>query len=161
MSNFKPFKAVRPLPAYAERVAALPYDVMTSDEAREIVIDNPHSFLHVDKAEIDLPLGTDLYSEEVYAKAAENLKDLETYEIMKQDRFDCYYIYEQTWQSRTQTGGDQFDWKVGDKASHGKWGVGMVVSVKGEGDGTELDVAFPAPTGIKRLLAKFAPITKA
>ena len=61
----------------------------------------------------------------------------------------------------TSTGGDQFDWKVGDKASHGKWGVGMVVSVKGEGDGTELDVAFPAPTGIKRLLAKFAPITKA
>ena len=104
MSNFKPFKAVRPLPAYAERVAALPYDVMTSDEAREMVIDNPHSFLHVDKAEIDLPLGTDLYSEEVYAKAAENLKDLETYEIMKQDRFDCYYIYEQTWQGRTQTG---------------------------------------------------------
>lgn len=59
------------------------------------------------------------------------------------------------------TGGNQFDWKVGDKASHGKWGVGMVVSVKGEGDGMELDIAFPAPTGIKRLLAKFAPITKA
>lgn len=59
------------------------------------------------------------------------------------------------------TGGNQFDWKIGDKASHGKWGVGMVVSVKGEGDGMELDIAFPAPTGIKRLLAKFAPITKA
>lgn len=59
------------------------------------------------------------------------------------------------------TGGNQFDWKVGDKASHGKWGIGMVVSVKGEGDGMELDIAFPAPTGIKRLLAKFAPITKA
>ena len=59
------------------------------------------------------------------------------------------------------TGGDKFDWKIGDKAAHGKWGVGMVVSVKGEGDGMELDIAFPAPTGIKRLLAKFAPITKA
>lgn len=59
------------------------------------------------------------------------------------------------------TGGNQFDWKVGDKASHGKWGIGMVVSVKGEDDGMELDIAFPAPTGIKRLLAKFAPITKA
>ena len=59
------------------------------------------------------------------------------------------------------TGGDKFDWKVGDKAAHGKWGVGMVVSVKGEGDGMELDIAFPSPTGIKRLLAKFAPITKA
>ncbi|SEM92619.1 DNA helicase-2 / ATP-dependent DNA helicase PcrA [Mesobacillus persicus] len=61
----------------------------------------------------------------------------------------------------TSTGGDQVGWKVGDKASHGKWGVGTVVSVKGSGEGTELDIAFPSPTGVKRLLAKFAPITKA
>ncbi|MFE8701318.1 DNA helicase PcrA [Cytobacillus sp. FJAT-54145] len=61
----------------------------------------------------------------------------------------------------TSTGGDELDWKVGDKAAHGKWGVGTVVSVKGEGEGTELDIAFPSPTGIKRLLAKFAPIKKA
>ncbi|TDK56165.1 DNA helicase PcrA [Bacillus salipaludis] len=59
------------------------------------------------------------------------------------------------------TGGDQVGWKVGDKAEHGKWGIGTVVSVKGEGEGTELDIAFPSPTGIKRLLAKFAPIKKA
>jgi DNA helicase II / ATP-dependent DNA helicase PcrA len=59
------------------------------------------------------------------------------------------------------TGGDELAWKVGDKAQHGKWGVGTVVSVKGSGEGTELDIAFPSPTGIKRLLAKFAPITKA
>ena len=59
------------------------------------------------------------------------------------------------------TGGDEIGWKVGDKAEHGKWGIGTVVSVKGEGEGTELDIAFPSPTGIKRLLAKFAPITKA
>ncbi|MFS0638934.1 DNA helicase PcrA [Mesobacillus foraminis] len=59
------------------------------------------------------------------------------------------------------TGGDQLDWKVGDKAQHGKWGTGTVVSVKGSGEGTELDIAFPSPTGVKRLLAKFAPITKA
>ncbi|RFU68916.1 DNA helicase PcrA [Peribacillus saganii] len=58
------------------------------------------------------------------------------------------------------TGGDEIGWKVGDKASHKKWGVGTVVSVKGEGEGKELDIAFPSPTGIKRLLAKFAPITK-
>ncbi len=58
------------------------------------------------------------------------------------------------------TGGDQLDWKVGDRASHGKWGVGTVVSVKGSGEGTELDIAFPSPTGVKRLLAKFAPVTK-
>lgn len=58
------------------------------------------------------------------------------------------------------TGGDQLEWKAGDKAVHGKWGTGTVVSVKGEGDGLELDIAFPN-IGIKRLLAKFAPITKA
>ena len=57
--------------------------------------------------------------------------------------------------------GDELSWKVGDKAEHGKWGTGTVVSVKGEGDSTELDIAFPSPTGIKRLLAKFAPIKKA
>ncbi|MFL0506455.1 DNA helicase PcrA [Ureibacillus sp. 179-F W5.1 NHS] len=57
------------------------------------------------------------------------------------------------------TGGDQLQWKAGDKAVHGKWGTGTVVSVKGEGDGMELDIAFPS-IGIKRLLAKFAPITK-
>ncbi len=59
------------------------------------------------------------------------------------------------------TGGDQFGWKAGDKAIHKKWGTGMVVSVKGEGDNTELDIAFPQPIGIKRLLAQFAPIEKA
>lgn len=58
------------------------------------------------------------------------------------------------------TGGDELGWKVGDKAQHGKWGTGTVVSVKGEGESTELDIAFPSPTGVKRLLAKFAPITK-
>ena len=60
----------------------------------------------------------------------------------------------------TATGGDEFGWAVGDKASHKKWGIGTVVSVKGEGEGKELDIAFPSPTGIKRLLAKFAPIEK-
>ncbi|ETI70653.1 DNA helicase PcrA [Neobacillus vireti] len=59
------------------------------------------------------------------------------------------------------TSGDEVGWKVGDKAEHGKWGTGTVVSVKGQGEGTELDIAFPSPVGIKRLLAKFAPIKKA
>ncbi|MCQ6277028.1 DNA helicase PcrA [Bacillus sp. V3B] len=58
----------------------------------------------------------------------------------------------------TMTGGDDVQWQVGDKAEHGKWGIGTVVSVKGNGEGTELDIAFPSPTGVKRLLAKFAPI---
>ncbi|WP_182101913.1 DNA helicase PcrA [Niallia taxi] len=58
------------------------------------------------------------------------------------------------------TGGEEIGWNVGDKAVHGKWGTGTVVSVKGEGDSKELDIAFPSPVGIKRLLAKFAPIQK-
>ncbi|MCH1624668.1 DNA helicase PcrA [Ferdinandcohnia quinoae] len=61
----------------------------------------------------------------------------------------------------TSTGGDEIGWNVGDKAEHKKWGIGTVVSVKGDGESKELDIAFPSPTGIKRLLAKFAPITKA
>lgn len=59
------------------------------------------------------------------------------------------------------SGGEEIGWKVGDKAEHGKWGTGTVVSVKGQGEGTELDIAFPSPVGVKRLLAKFAPIKKA
>src|SRR5690625_4675034 len=58
------------------------------------------------------------------------------------------------------TGAENKEWKAGDKALHKKWGIGTVVKVQGSGEETELDVAFPAPTGIKRLLAKFAPITK-
>jgi len=58
------------------------------------------------------------------------------------------------------TGGEDIGWNVGDKAVHGKWGTGTVVSVKGDGDSKELDIAFPSPVGIKRLLAKFAPIQK-
>lgn len=58
------------------------------------------------------------------------------------------------------SGGEAVGWKAGDKAEHGKWGIGTVVGVKGEGDRMELDIAFPSPTGIKRLLAKFAPIKK-
>ncbi|HEY0826520.1 MAG TPA: DNA helicase PcrA [Bacilli bacterium] len=57
--------------------------------------------------------------------------------------------------------GDQTDFKTGDKVSHGKWGTGLIVSVKGTGDDMELHIAFPAPVGVKRLLARFAPITKA
>jgi DNA helicase-2/ATP-dependent DNA helicase PcrA len=63
-----------------------------------------------------------------------------------------------TIQTNVQT---ETEWKVGDKVSHKVWGTGTVVRVKGNGDDQELDVAFPSPIGIKRLLAKFAPITKA
>lgn len=59
-----------------------------------------------------------------------------------------------------ESGGEKMEWQVGSKAIHKKWGEGMVVSVRGQGENTELDIAFPSPTGIKRLLAKFAPIEK-
>ena len=76
MSVFRPFRAVRPKREYASDVAALPYDVMNSEEARKKVEGKPYSFIHVDKAEVDLPENTYLYSDEVYNKAAENLSKL-------------------------------------------------------------------------------------
>ena len=104
MAMFQPFRAVRPLPQYAAEVAALPYDVMNSQEAREMVQGKPHSFLHVDKAEIDLPEGTDLYSDDVYAKARENLKKLGAENICKRERRPCFYLYRQIMDGRSQTG---------------------------------------------------------
>lgn len=104
MAVFRPFKAVRPKDEFAAKVAALPYDVMNSREAAEMVKGNPYSFLHVDKAEIDLPAGTDLYSEEVYLKASENLKTLESDGICKQDEEPKFYIYKQVMNGRAQVG---------------------------------------------------------
>lgn len=104
MATLKPFKAVRPKNEYASQVGALPYDVMNSDEAREMVKDKPWSFLHVDKAEIDLPLGTDLYSDEVYNKAKENLDALTENGVCMQDEKPMLYIYRQIMNGRPQTG---------------------------------------------------------
>ena len=104
MAVLKAFRALRPTPEYASKVAALPYDVMNSDEARRMVFGNPYSFLHVDKAEIDLPKSVDIYDDRVYEKARENLSKLVSAEVMKQDEKPCLYIYEQTWRGRTQTG---------------------------------------------------------
>ncbi len=104
MAIFKPFKALRPTKEYASRVAALPYDVMSSEEAKEMVKGNPYSFLHIDKAEIDLPDGTDLYSDEVYCKASCNLREYEEKNIMAQDNTPCFYIYRQIMDGKEQTG---------------------------------------------------------
>ncbi len=104
MAIFKPFKALRPTKEYASQVAALPYDVMNSEEAKEMVKGNPYSFLHIDKAEIDLPEGTDLYCDEVYCKASSNLKEYEEKGIMAQDETPCFYIYSQVMNGREQTG---------------------------------------------------------
>lgn len=103
MSTFRPFKAVRPKKELAQKVAALPYDVMNSQEAKIKAEGNPYSFLHVDKPEIDLPDGTYLYSDEVYAKAAENLKKLEK-EACFAETQPRFYIYRQQMGDIIQTG---------------------------------------------------------
>ncbi len=104
MSVLRPFRAIRPKKENAAKVAALPYDVMNSEEAKEMVKNNPLSFLHVDKAEIDLPEGTYIYDEKVYLKARENLDKLSEDGICIQDENPCLYIYRQVMNGRAQTG---------------------------------------------------------
>ena len=104
MAVVKAFRAFRPVPEKAASVAALPYDVMNSAEARQMVQGNPYSFLHVDKAEVDLPKGTDVYSEAVYLKARENLDMMIQNGVYEADGEPCFYIYRQIMNGRTQTG---------------------------------------------------------
>lgn len=104
MAVFVPFSAVRPKEEFASKVAALPYDVMSSEEAREMAGDNAYSFLHVDKAEIDLDESVSIYDEKVYQKAAENLKMLSENGICIRDEQKCFYIYRQIMNGRSQTG---------------------------------------------------------
>lgn len=104
MSIIRPFKGFRPVPELCSKVAALPYDVMTSDEAREMVKDNPYSFLHIDKAEIDLHLDTNHYSAKVYEKAKDNLYSMIDKGIYIQDEKPVLYIYRLTMNGKSQTG---------------------------------------------------------
>jgi len=104
MAIIKPFRALRPHNEYATQLASRPYDVLNSAEARKEVEGNPLSFLHVTKAEVDLPEDTDVHSEAVYEKAKENLERLIERKILFQDEKPCYYIYELAWKGRTQTG---------------------------------------------------------
>ena len=104
MAIFKSFRAIRPKAEYACRVAALPYDVMNSAEAREAVKNNPYSFLHIDKAEVDLDESIDIYDERVYLKAKENLDSLIKDGICAEDERPCFYIYRQIMNGRSQTG---------------------------------------------------------
>jgi uncharacterized protein (DUF1015 family) len=76
MAQIKPFAALRPRPDAAAKICELPYDVMSSAEAREIARGNPLSFLHVSKPEIDLPDGIDVYDPKVYARGRENFSSL-------------------------------------------------------------------------------------
>jgi len=100
----KPFRALRPAPGRAAEVLAPPYDVLSSAEARERARGKPWSFLHVSKAEIDLPPATDPYDAAVYVKAAENLRAMIAAGVLIRDAAPCYYVYRQTWRGRTETG---------------------------------------------------------
>lgn len=104
MAEIRPFKAARPQPELAQLVASPPYDVLNSEEARVLAKDDPHSFLHVTKSEIDLPADIDTHSPEVYEKAAENLKKLLTDGILIKEEKPCYYIYQLNMDGRSQTG---------------------------------------------------------
>ena len=104
MAIFRPFKAVRPNEQLADQVAALPYDVMNSEEAREMVKGNPYSFLHVDKAEVDLDPSIDIYDAAVYAKASENLEKMLADGVNVREDRPVYFIYRQIMNQRAQAG---------------------------------------------------------
>ena len=100
----RPFAALRPAPQFAADVAAPPYDVVSTDEAREMAEGRPLSFLHISKPEIDLAPGTDPYAPEVYAKAAENLQRMIRDGVLKRDAKPCYYVYRIKMGAHVQTG---------------------------------------------------------
>jgi uncharacterized protein (DUF1015 family) len=104
MTLIRPFRALRPVPTHAREVIAPPYDVLSSAEARERVKGKPWSFLHVSKAEIDLPDGTDPYAQMVYATAAENLERMRREGILMRDANPYYYAYRAASTKRRQTG---------------------------------------------------------
>lgn len=104
MALVRPFKGIRPVQELASKIAALPYDVMNSEEAREMVKGNPYSFLHVDRAEIDLDPSIDVHDKKVYETARDNLNNMIANREYIQDENPCLYIYSQTMNGRTQTG---------------------------------------------------------
>jgi uncharacterized protein (DUF1015 family) len=104
MATVRPFKAFRPKPEFAGQVAAKPYDVLSSEEARSETKGQPLSFLHVGKPEIDLDPGIDLHDPQVYAKGKENLQSLIDRNVLIEDPEPYLYIYAQTMDGRTQYG---------------------------------------------------------
>src|ERR1044071_9139697 len=104
MATIRPFPALRPKPDLAQQICELPYDVMSSEEARQIAANNPLSFLHVSKPEIDLPPDTDLYSPEVYAKGRENFQKLITQGALRPDSTANFYLYRQVMGAHSQLG---------------------------------------------------------
>jgi uncharacterized protein (DUF1015 family) len=104
MATIKPFAALRPRPDLAERICELPYDVMTSAEARALAEGNPLSFLRVSKPEIELPAGADPYAPEVYAKGRRNFQRLITQGALRRDATPAFYLYRQVMGRHAQTG---------------------------------------------------------
>lgn len=104
MAIIKPFRAIRPKQELADQVASKPYDVLNSEEAREEAKNNPYSFLHITKAEIDLPQGTAIHSQAVYDKAKQNLRQFLDEGIVFAENKPCYYVYQLVMDGRSQTG---------------------------------------------------------
>jgi len=104
MAVLVPFAALRPIPSSAARVAAVPYDVVTTEEARALAVVEPLSFLHVSRAEVDLPAGTRPYSDEVYAKAVTNLAALKRDAPLLEDESPALYVYRLAIAGHAQTG---------------------------------------------------------
>jgi uncharacterized protein (DUF1015 family) len=93
MAIIRPFHALRPAAEHAAEVAAVPYDVVNTEEARALAAGNPFSFLHVSRPEIDLPDGTPIYSDEVYAQAAENFAVLRRKCPLQLEETPSLYLY--------------------------------------------------------------------
>jgi uncharacterized protein (DUF1015 family) len=104
MSQLKPFRAYRPRPELAAQVAAVPYDVVNTQEAAELAKGNPHSFLHVGRPEIDLPAGTDVHADEVYAKGVANLMRMIETGTLMQEGLPSLYVYQQRMGDHVQAG---------------------------------------------------------
>ncbi len=104
MPLIRPFAGLRPVPERAKEVVAPPYDVLNSAEARERVKGRPWSFLHISKAEIDLPEATSPYAPAVYEKSAENLRKMRDAGILMRENKDCYYVYRLIMNGHSQTG---------------------------------------------------------
>ena len=104
MAHIEPFRGIRPRRDIAHLVAAPPYDVLSSEEAREMASGNPYSFLHIGKPEIDLPPGIDPYSDEVYAKGRENFDRFVREGVIVRDAGRNFYIYKQVWGDHVQIG---------------------------------------------------------
>lgn len=104
MATLQPFRALRPDPRRAARICELPYDVMSTREARALAAGNPDSFLHVSKPEIDLPDDLDPYDPAVYRAGAERFARMIRDGLLRQETEACYYLYRQVMGAHAQTG---------------------------------------------------------